>query len=342
LLKKEDNTSNKVSVIIPAYNSEGTIENTLLSVISQTIEGIEIIVVINGTTDSTSEIAERVLSNQKRHQWRIIHEKVGNVGKARNIGIENAEGKYLFFLDSDDFIDHNALAELYKTAEKENADIAFCGFRKTNEQKKILFEYDDLFDYYDTSKNGLVVLDDFLKGKTWIWIATVLFKKQLVTDFELRFSEKYSSGEDQCFIMYNLFYARIVCSCNKVLSSYFSHAQGLSSSKKVFESIQGFEEFIDFVKGQENLENNGLVNNILNTIINYKMPYLLTRNLYRYAKKHSYYEFSDLLKTTEELMNKYPLIIKPKNKHSKFGIIGHFLLLRFPSVFYLFARLYKG
>jgi len=102
----------KVSVIIPAYNAEKTITRTILSVISQTMDDIEIIVIINGTTDNTYEISRKTLNNQTRFSWNIILEEEGNVGKARNIGIENAEGEFLFFLDADDYIENNALENL--------------------------------------------------------------------------------------------------------------------------------------------------------------------------------------------------------------------------------------
>lgn len=331
----------KVSVIIPAYNAEKTITRTILSVISQTMDDIEIIVIINGTTDNTYEISRKTLTNQTRFSWNIILEEEGNVGKARNIGIENAEGEFLFFLDADDYIENNALEKLYTAAKGKSADLVFCGYRKEKEKGEVIFQYTELFDYYKDTENGVKVLQDFLIGTIWICIISVLFSRQIAIQNDIRFSEKYSSGEDQCFIMHFLYYSKIVFSYNEILSIYFAHSLGLSSSKKVFESIYLFEDFIEFLKKNPSSIEENITEKIIKLIRNYKIPYLFGRSFYRFAKDKTYADFKKLKKSKEALLRKYKLKISPKNRHSKFGVYGYFLLRYIPVLFYCFSKVCK-
>ncbi len=328
----------KVSVIIPAYNAEKTIARTLSSVVTQTLDEVEIIVVINGTTDNTYEVTEKVLSNQTRFPWYTILEEEGNVGKARNIGIDRAKGEFLFFLDSDDYIENTALEKLYKTATKDSADIAFCGFRKENSRSEITFNYDQLFHYYYSPETGMKALQDFLVGSIWICISTGLFKRRIIIQNSIRFSEKYSSGEDQCFIMYCLYYAKFVASFNEVLSTYFAHSFGLSASNRVFESVYLFEGFVNFLKDNPKKVDRKAVEKTIYILIYYKIPYLLARNFYRYAKNRTYTEFLKVKKSNGLLLKKYKMKLYPKNKHSKFGIYGYFLLRHIPLLFYYYSN----
>ncbi|MFN3692324.1 MAG: glycosyltransferase family 2 protein, partial [Fervidobacterium sp.] len=90
-----------VSVIIPAYNVEGYIEKTIESVLNQTYRNLEIIVVNDGSTDKTREIAYNILKNSGVN-FKIIDQTNQGVSVARNVGIENASGDYIKFLDGDD------------------------------------------------------------------------------------------------------------------------------------------------------------------------------------------------------------------------------------------------
>lgn len=113
----------KVSVIIPTYNSAKTIEQCINSVINQTYKNKEIIVIDDGSTDNTSEIISKNFSN-------IIYHKIehsGFPGKVRNDGIKLSSGKYISFLDSDDYWDKDVLKVLMTKAQKETETILFYG-----------------------------------------------------------------------------------------------------------------------------------------------------------------------------------------------------------------------
>jgi len=111
----------KVSIIIPVYNVEKYLEECLESVVNQTLREIEIIAINDGSTDSSLSILEKY--ELRYNNFKIINQDNKGISAARNAGLRACSGKYIYFLDSDDFIDINAMEYCYKEAEKYNLDI---------------------------------------------------------------------------------------------------------------------------------------------------------------------------------------------------------------------------
>ena len=117
----------KISIIVPVYNSEKYLKDCLDSCISQTLSDIEIICVDDCSTDNSLEILEEYKTKDSRVKV-FYHETNKKQGTARNTGIKNAVGEYIWFIDSDDFIDKNACQLLYDTIKKHDVDLlSFCG-----------------------------------------------------------------------------------------------------------------------------------------------------------------------------------------------------------------------
>ena len=114
----------KVSVIVPCYNSEKFLKETLDNLLGQTLKEIQIITVNDGSTDSTADIIAEYSAKDRRILY--VHQENAGVSAARNNGIEHAQGKYTVFLDSDDLFSENALEAMYNALEAENADLAIC------------------------------------------------------------------------------------------------------------------------------------------------------------------------------------------------------------------------
>ncbi|SDB34507.1 glycosyltransferase family 2 protein [Eubacterium oxidoreducens] len=115
----------KVSVIIPVYNGEAFLAECMDSVIGQTLQEIEIIVVDDGSTDSTNQILENYSKQDERIT--ILHQENQYAGTARNYGMSIAKGEYLVFWDADDYFESTALECMYKQAVKDHAQICVCG-----------------------------------------------------------------------------------------------------------------------------------------------------------------------------------------------------------------------
>lgn len=125
LLTKESETNNLVSVIIPAYNAEDVLSKCVNSVLQQTYQNIEMIVVDDGSTDGTASLADDLAAHCPR--MRVLHQPNKGLSEARNAGIQSSKGSLLFFLDADDYIEPNELEMLCLEMEKAGADLVVGG-----------------------------------------------------------------------------------------------------------------------------------------------------------------------------------------------------------------------
>lgn len=128
LLKKEDmNKIPKVSIIVPIYNVEKYLDRCIQSLVNQTLNDIEIILVDDGSPDNCPSMCDEYA--QKDNRIKVIHKQNAGLGYARNSGLDIATGEYVAFIDSDDYVDLSMYKTLYKRAETINADAVFCGFK---------------------------------------------------------------------------------------------------------------------------------------------------------------------------------------------------------------------
>lgn len=141
----------KVSVIVPVYNVEQYIEKCIQSLVNQTLEDIEIIVVNDGTKDNSEDI---IINYQKQFPQKIkyLKKENGGLSSARNFGISNATGDYICFLDSDDYVETNIYETMYNEAVRGNYDMVECGFIWEYPNKKTI----DLGKIYYTQKEALL------------------------------------------------------------------------------------------------------------------------------------------------------------------------------------------
>lgn len=126
-----------VSIVVPIYNVEKYLQQCLESIINQTYKHIEILLVNDGSTDNSGKIAEEyaVIDNRIK----VIHKKNGGLSSARNAGINKAKGKYIAFIDSDDWIELEFIQVLVNSAEEYNSDIIQCGFLREYTDNKNSF-----------------------------------------------------------------------------------------------------------------------------------------------------------------------------------------------------------
>ena len=124
-----------VSIVIPVYNAEEYLEESLRSVLEQSYKKLEIICVNDGSTDKSLSILQRMKQNDER--IKILSEDNRGAGVARNLGMEEAQGEYIYCFDADDCLHRKAIQTLVKVAEKSAADIVLFGYYKFSERKKI-------------------------------------------------------------------------------------------------------------------------------------------------------------------------------------------------------------
>lgn len=164
----------KVSVIVPIYNVEKYLEKCINSLLSQTLEDIQIILVNDGSKDNSGNIAKEYEKNNK-DRVTYVEKENGGLSDARNYGLKYATGDFVAFLDSDDYIEKNAYEEMYNKAIEEDADYVECDF---------IWEFPNKIrvDKQYTYKNKKEMLS-FVRVVAW----NKLIKRQLITDNNLEF-----------------------------------------------------------------------------------------------------------------------------------------------------------
>lgn len=132
----------EVSIVVPAYNAELFIEKCLSSILMQTFKNYEVIIVDDGSNDLTPEIANVFQHCDKR--FKLISQKNGGVSSARNVGVEQANGEFITFIDSDDWVDENYIGSLYNAIKKNNCDIAISNMiRQRKFFQKFRFNFNE-------------------------------------------------------------------------------------------------------------------------------------------------------------------------------------------------------
>ena len=127
--------SDLISVIIPVYNVEQYLRQAVESVLTQTYQNLEIILVNDGSTDSSPEICEEYARKDAR--VKVLHKANGGLSSARNFGMDNMHGKYFMFVDSDDTIMPETAEMLYRTTKETAADISMCGMLHQRKHKRV-------------------------------------------------------------------------------------------------------------------------------------------------------------------------------------------------------------
>ena len=247
----------QVSIIVPVYNVEPYLRQCLDSVLGQTFKNFEVLLVNDGSSDSSGDICREYVEKDSRFHY--FEKENGGLSDARNYGIERAQGEYLTFIDSDDFVNEKHLENLFLASRLTNADITIGGFSRFENGTFWLypdyFSSDSLVSF--TSAQAIQHLDSmfdvpFLNFST-AW--GKLFKRELFS--ELRFPYgKYA--EDQ-FIIWKLYLkARSIYTFNVDSYVYRINKNGMSSvfSLKHLDYIEALEERIKSTKDLEEIDIN--------------------------------------------------------------------------------------
>lgn len=173
----------EISVIVPVYNVEKFLPHCIESILNQTFENFELILVDDGSPDRCGEICDEAAKHDARVH--VIHQKNAGLSAARNAGIEVAKGEWLSFIDSDDFVAPEFLQMLYAAVMQESADCAICNFCYTNE-KGVPINTPKRTQVEDEILSGEHILEDIAKVQ-YLIVMNKLYKKTIFR--ELRFPQ---------------------------------------------------------------------------------------------------------------------------------------------------------
>ncbi|MBQ9832145.1 MAG: glycosyltransferase family 2 protein [Clostridia bacterium] len=178
-----------ISVIVPVYNGEKTIENTLKSILAQTYKDIEVIAINDGSTDGTIDVLEAFSKQDDR--LKIVNKQNGGVSSARNAGLKIVNGEYITFVDADDATEADMYELLINAIEKYDADIAHCGYKRI-ENGEEMFSNTSGKVYVQSCDEALACLIEGRLFAGGIW--NKLYKKNLFDG--VRFDETIKINED--------------------------------------------------------------------------------------------------------------------------------------------------
>ena len=214
----------KVSVIVPVYNGEKYIRQSLDSIVGQTLSEIEIILVDDGSTDGAPEILESYAKADPR--VRIFHQQNRYAGAARNLGLEHATGEYVMFWDADDYFELNALELMYTKAKEHEADLCLCDAQDFDDETGTKINHTYLRKPFPEQE--VFSIQDF-KERIYDFTSTVCWNKMARREFleknEIRFQELKHINDFAAVIEMMTFAERIVL-VRKKLVHYRVNRQG--------------------------------------------------------------------------------------------------------------------
>lgn len=222
----------KVSIIVPVYNTEKYLKRCLESIINQTYKNIEIICINDGSTDGSEKILREYASKENRMIVKTVQN--GGVSRARNIAIKESTGNFIMFIDSDDYIELNMVEEMLKTIQKRKADIVRC----TNFLEREDGTVEKIEEY--TIKNKLIekdeinkdILLDIITGRMLTYSCVLIVKKEVILSTNL-FNEKLKILEDKLFYLELFINAEKIYFLDVPLYHYIINPESCTKSKKI-------------------------------------------------------------------------------------------------------------
>lgn len=244
------------SIVIPVYNVEKYLSGCIESVLSQDYKEFELILVDDGSTDNSGIICDEYAKKDDR--IKVIHKKNGGVSDARNVGIENAKGDYLIFLDADDYMEKSALAEIENKVVLEQSEI-------------IMFSYNILFENKEKSmqinyNNKIVepldfIKDAFQKNKTTLWASCLnVYKINFIMKNNLRFQKGILCSEDCDWFMKCVLAVNSISGYDIPIYKYRANREGSAtnvlSEKHIYSQLVIYSKWFRIFKENKNIRNN--------------------------------------------------------------------------------------
>jgi glycosyltransferase involved in cell wall biosynthesis len=166
-----------ISIIVPVYNMESYLDRCMSSILNQTYKNLEIILVDDGSTDSSPKMCDDYAIKDNR--IKVVHKENGGLSDARNAGLKIATGNYIGYVDSDDWIELDMYERMYNACVENNAQLAVCRYFREYDDKTVddgtprieIFSRDEILRIYITDKDGYMVYNS-------VW--SKLFKRELV------------------------------------------------------------------------------------------------------------------------------------------------------------------
>ena len=238
-----------ITVVVPVYNTGKWLPRAIDSLLIQTYNDYEIFIIDDGSTDGSSEICDQ--QGKKSDRIKVYHKANGGLSTVRNFGIDHAKGDYIIFPDSDDWVEPNYLEKLYNDMNQSGADLAICGYWRSNIKKDK--HYQKKIEQMVLNRNEaitLLVKAVGFQGYAW----NKLYNLKTIRENNLRFDEELKAVQDLHFAV------RYFSFCNKVffdttpLYHYSTDTGGVTTFKnfgqRELSGIRTYEKILEVLKGK--------------------------------------------------------------------------------------------
>ncbi len=299
-----------ISIIIPIYNAEKYLERCLKSITENNDSSLEIILINDGSKDSSEKICKSFMKVDKRIKYISI--KNNGCSNARNLGINLSIGKYIWFIDSDDFIEKNSISEILKEI-KENPEIIVFGMKIIKNDKSKAF-YPKI-----EKKEKFIYNQTIFFNQPW----NKLYKSEIIKKNNIYFKKDCHMGEDMAFNFRYFYYIEKINFVKKTFYNYYLGEGVTSSPKKRIEIFNAFDDIFTFYWDKD-------FNNIKKILKKYyklnaiKSTYssILKSDLKKYEKKNELKKINFELKKRKHIFNSEFLILQ-----FFYSIVYNFLII---------------
>ena len=296
-----------ISIVIPTYNAGKYIKKCIQSIINQTYSDFEVIIVNDGSTDDTKAICEKFAELDSRIN--LISTENKGAGSARNTGISKAKGRYISFIDSDDYVCRDYYARMYEMIEKGNADIAEGHYKRVSGYDEDIFTNTGKKEEYSNIEKLLILYgENEVEYINSVIVTNKLYRKELFNDV------KFPTNRiiDDEFIMYKLLYnSKKIVATPDIMYAYVQSEESVMRAsfkeKRVHDTLDVYDEVYEFFKDKGNDE---LIEKILIRYLGYGIE--LTQKTSRSKEitdKNRVYEyiknkFEEKSRISEDKLNK--------------------------------------
>lgn len=310
---------NKISVIIPVFQSEKYISKCIESIVNQTYDNWELLLVDDGSTDNSGIICDEYANMEPR--IKVFHKKNEGVSSARNMGLDEAQGDWICFVDSDDYVAANYLKDFkLRDAVKYNSCLVsqnIIQFYPKQEKEIEMFKYDDDVLEIKNDISKIKELNILMNGCP----VAKLFNKKIIDKYNLRFDTNLSLNEDHLFVMTYLLYIDYLILVNKTNYRYLYDFSVPSLTKITHPSSESIKAAYALYDVYEKFINKYLLNikDWENCSAFFGPAQLIRASKDCFCEKNSYYKQKEVFEISHMIINKN-ISLNTSDIYSKFFI----------------------
>lgn len=312
----------KISVIVPVYKVRDRIIRTLESLKEQTFKEFEVLFIDDGSPDDSSEFADAYLKDSDVN-YRIIKKKNGGVSSARNLGIKEAKGEYVQFLDSDDYIDKNMLLDFYTKIKEKDFDVIYSSYVFENNDGTPIT--DNKNDLKEGIYSGIESSIGLAYGISYTHIMANMFKRSLLIENNIEFDENRKFAEDISFMIKTYAHSKKIYCLNNIYAHYVKWEQSAMNTVSInyldvyYSNIETLQYIRDKIKNLE-LEKAMIQNRIPAGIVNIFAAFCVKDEL-----REKLYEFINK-KEVRNALGKYKMVRFEKDR-LKYLVLSKIILM---------------